>query len=203
MSLTDRDTRSCLVVPVGFVHTSVRSLIPGESDFTCLPSQMAAASWPRTCVSNPCLATRGSTKLWRVDVVDYRDLGLWSDSWTSALPASATAKSPHPQLPHLPQEAQVPSDVSGSKVGFRLHLLCALEARISPITAVLEGDLKVHYELERSRAPRSSGEPGEKHMQLGPACLSWVSALQLPGTFTPTHMGVRPLEVATSTVRWD
>ena len=108
MSLTDRDTRSCLVVPVGFVHTSVRSLIPGESDFTCLPSQMAAASWPRPCVSNPCLATRGSTKLWRVDVVDYRDLGLRSDSWTSALPASATAKSPHPQLPHLPQEAQVP-----------------------------------------------------------------------------------------------
>lgn len=72
-------------------------------------------------------------------------------------------------------------------MGFRLHLLCALEARISPITAVLEGDLKVPYELERSTAPRSSGEPGEKHMQLGPACLSWVSALQLPGTFTPTH----------------
>ena len=40
-------------------------------------------------------------------------------------------------------------------------------------------------------------------MQLRPACLSWVSALQLPGTFTPTHMGLRPLEVATLTVRWD
>ena len=55
MNLTDIDTRSCLLVLVGFVHTSVPSLIPEESDFICLPSQMAAASWPRPWVSNPCL----------------------------------------------------------------------------------------------------------------------------------------------------
>ena len=43
----------------------------------------------------------------------------------------------------------------------------------------------------------------EKHMQLRPACLSWASALPLLGTFTPTLMGMQPLEVTTLTVGWD
>lgn len=83
------------------------------------------------------------------------------------------------------QEAQVPFRCQWELSGLRLHLLCALEVRISPITAGLEGDLKVPMNLKEVQL-QGAQAVREKHMQLGPACLSWVSALQLLGTFTPT-----------------
>lgn len=76
--------------------------------------------------------------------------GIWASGLIAGplcSPASATAKSPHPPASTLAPGSPGPPDVSGSH-GLPLHLLCALEARISPITAVLEGDLKVPMNLK-------------------------------------------------------